>query len=53
MAAVTCGADGIFAEVHEDPAKALSDGPNMVKVSELESMLSRIKRVERASLGRT
>jgi 2-dehydro-3-deoxyphosphooctonate aldolase (KDO 8-P synthase) len=53
MAAVTCGADGVFAEVHEDPAKALSDGPNMVKMSELESMLSRIKRVERASLGRT
>jgi 2-dehydro-3-deoxyphosphooctonate aldolase (KDO 8-P synthase) len=51
MAAVTCGADAIFMEVHEDPNKAKSDGPNMVKLSELEGMLSRLKRVERACLG--
>jgi len=51
MAAVTCGADGIFAEVHEDPDRALSDGPNMVKLSDLEGMLLRLKRVERACLG--
>ena len=51
MAAVTCGADAIFMEVHEDPDRAKSDGPNMVKLSELEGMLSRLKRVERACLG--
>ena len=45
---MACGADGIFVEVHEDPDKALSDGPNMVKLSELEDMLTKIKKVERA-----
>ncbi len=48
MAAVTCGADGIFVEVHENPAKALSDGPNMIKLSELEDMLLKLKKIERA-----
>lgn len=45
MAAVTCGIDGLFIEVHEDPDKALSDGPNMVKLSELEKMLTKIKKI--------
>lgn len=48
MAAVACGADGIFLEVHEDPEKALSDGPNMVKLSKLEDMLLKLKRIEKA-----
>lgn len=48
MAAVTCGADGIFVEVHENPDKALSDGPNVVKLSELEDMLLKLKKIERA-----
>jgi len=48
MAAVTCGADAIFIEVHENPEKALSDGPNMVKLSELEKMLLGLRRVERS-----
>lgn len=47
-AAVTCGADGIFLEVHENPDKAPSDGPNMVRLNELENLLSRIKAVEEA-----
>jgi 3-deoxy-8-phosphooctulonate synthase len=48
MAAVACGVNGLFVEVHENPDKALSDGPNMVKLDELEAMLIRLKRVERA-----
>jgi len=48
MAAVTCGCDAIFIEVHEDPDRALSDGPNMIKLSELEDMLRKLKRVEKA-----
>jgi len=48
MAAVACGADGIFMEVHEDPDKALSDGPNMVRMRDLGKILSCIKRVEEA-----
>lgn len=48
MAAVACGVNGIFVEVHEDPDKALSDGPNMIKLDELEAMLIKLKRIERA-----
>lgn len=49
MAAVTCGADAIFAEVHEDPDKAESDGPNMIRLDDLEGILIKIRRVEEAS----
>jgi len=49
MAAVACGVNGIFIEVHENPAKALSDGPNMVKLSELEKILMKLKRIEKAA----
>jgi 2-dehydro-3-deoxyphosphooctonate aldolase (KDO 8-P synthase) len=48
MAAVACGVNGIFVEAHENPLKALSDGPNMLKLSELEKMLMKLKRIERA-----
>jgi 2-dehydro-3-deoxyphosphooctonate aldolase (KDO 8-P synthase) len=47
MAAVACGVNGIFVEVHENPDKALSDGPNMVRLDELEAMLMKLKRIER------
>lgn len=47
-AAIACGADGIFVEVHEDPANALSDGPNMVRLKDLESILIKLKKVEKA-----
>ncbi len=33
-AAVACGCDGIFAETHPDPSKALSDGPNMLPLDQ-------------------
>jgi len=45
-AAVVCGADAIFAEVHENPKKALSDGPNMLNFRELAVLLEKIKRLE-------
>ena len=44
-AAIACGADALFMEVHPEPDKALSDGANMVKLDELEEMLKRIIRV--------
>lgn len=47
-AAIACGANGIFMEVHEDPANALSDGPNMVKLKDLEDILLRLKKIEKA-----
>ncbi len=34
-AAVAVGIDGVFVEVHDDPAKALSDGANALKLSAL------------------
>lgn len=39
-AACAAGVDGIFLEVHEQPEKALSDGPNMVPLSSLEPLLA-------------
>lgn len=42
QAAVACGVDGIFMEVHEDPDRALSDGPNMVPLGRLERLLERL-----------
>lgn len=48
LAAVTCGVDGLFMEVHENPARALSDGPNMMKLSEMKALLLKIKRIEEA-----
>lgn len=49
MAAVACGVNGIFLEVHENPDKSMSDGPNMVRLSELEKMLMKLKRIEKAA----
>lgn len=48
MAAVACGADAIFLEAHEDPDRAPSDGPNMVKLSDLASLIRKLKAVKKA-----
>ncbi|GBD98218.1 2-dehydro-3-deoxyphosphooctonate aldolase [bacterium BMS3Abin07] len=47
-AAIAAGADGLFMEVHPDPDKALCDGPNMIKLDEVEAMLKRITKIHRA-----
>lgn len=39
-AAVSQAIAGVFMEVHENPDQALSDGPNSVRLSQLESLLS-------------
>ena len=41
-AAISAGADGIFIETHPDPAKAKSDGANMLKLSEMENLLKKL-----------
>ena len=41
-AAVAIGIDALFLEVHPDPARALSDGPNMVPLSKIESVLRQV-----------
>lgn len=40
LAAKAFGAMGYFMEAHPDPDNALSDGPNMVKLHELESVIT-------------
>ena len=48
-AAIACSADGIFMEVHEDPDNALSDGPNMVRLKDLEAILLKLKKIEKCA----
>ena len=38
-AAVAVGVDGLFMEVHPEPARALSDGPSMIPLSEVKTLL--------------
>lgn len=42
-AAVAFGCDGLFLEVHQNPDKALCDGPNMISLKDLEVLLKQIK----------
>ena len=51
-AGVAAGVDGLFMEVHEDPARALSDGPNAYRLGRLEKLLKRLLAVDRAVRGR-
>src|SRR5262245_50650377 len=44
-AAMAAGCDGIFMEVHENPARALSDGPNQVPVNDLPKQLRVLKAI--------
>jgi 2-dehydro-3-deoxyphosphooctonate aldolase (KDO 8-P synthase) len=51
-AGVAAGVDGLFMEVHENPARALSDGPNAYRLGRLEKLLKRLLAVDRAVCGR-
>jgi len=42
-AAVAAGCDGVFLETHENPAKALSDGPNQVPLRDLPRLIKQLK----------
>jgi len=46
-AGVAAGVDGLFMEVHENPAKALSDGPNALNLALLPSLLEQLVRIRR------
>jgi 2-dehydro-3-deoxyphosphooctonate aldolase (KDO 8-P synthase) len=46
-AAVAVGVAGVFIETHEDPDKAPSDGPNMVPLREMESLLRELQEFDR------
>ena len=47
-AAISVGVDGLFMETHPDPDYALSDGPNMVPLGQIEKLLEKLKRVYEA-----
>jgi len=46
--AVAVGCDTLFMEVHPNPDKAKSDGPNMLKLSQLPMLLKQVKVLDRA-----
>lgn len=46
-AAVAVGCDALFLEVHECPERALCDGPNMIGIVELPSLLKDIKKIDK------
>ena len=46
-AAAAVGIDALFLEVHDDPSKALSDGPNMVRLDQLEALLADVLAIDR------
>jgi 2-dehydro-3-deoxyphosphooctonate aldolase (KDO 8-P synthase) len=48
-AGVAAGLDGLFMEVHENPARALSDGPNAYRLSRLRALLARLVRIQVAA----
>ena len=45
-AAVAVGVDAVFMEVHEDPDRALSDGPNSYPLDLLPALLGELKRID-------
>lgn len=47
-AAISVGADGIFVETHPDPASALSDGANMLKLSDLRGLVEKLSLLRQA-----
>ena len=47
-AAVAVGIEGLFVEVHEAPERALSDGPNALRLDRLGSLLEQLRRIEQA-----
>jgi 2-dehydro-3-deoxyphosphooctonate aldolase (KDO 8-P synthase) len=48
-AAAAVGVDGYFFETHFDPSIALSDGPNMVKLNELEALVVKLQKIKEVS----
>ena len=47
--ALAAGADGLFIETHPDPDKALSDGPNMIPLAQMEHFLAQFVELHRIS----
>ncbi|AZN99936.1 3-deoxy-8-phosphooctulonate synthase [Mesorhizobium sp. M9A.F.Ca.ET.002.03.1.2] len=50
-AAVAVGVAGVFIETHQDPDNAPSDGPNMVPLKDLPTLLERLMAFDRVAKG--
>ena len=46
-AAIAVGIAGIFIEIHQDPDNAPSDGPNMLPLAKLESLLEQLIQIDK------
>ncbi|KPL50796.1 2-dehydro-3-deoxyphosphooctonate aldolase [Prosthecomicrobium hirschii] len=51
-AAVAVGVAGVFIETHQDPDRAPSDGPNMVRLDEMEALLAELIAFDRLAKQR-
>lgn len=47
-ASIAVGADGVFMETHPNPSMAKSDGANMLELSKVEDLLSKLLRIKQA-----
>jgi ferredoxin len=52
-AAVAVGVDALFLEVHPDPDRGLSDGPNMWPLDQLEELANSVQSASLCGLGQT
>jgi 2-dehydro-3-deoxyphosphooctonate aldolase (KDO 8-P synthase) len=50
-AAIAAGADGLFIETHPQPAKALSDGANMLQLDLIENLLVKLVKIRKAVIN--
>jgi len=51
--AVAVGCDAVFMEIHTDPSKALSDGPNMLQIDLLPELLEQLVTLDQVVKGKT
>jgi 2-dehydro-3-deoxyphosphooctonate aldolase (KDO 8-P synthase) len=49
QAAVAVGVAGLFIETHQDPDNAPSDGPNMVKLQDMEALLTKLMALDKVA----
>ena len=52
-AAIAAGVDGVFMEVHDNPAEAKSDGANAMHLAKLRKVLEQLMAIDRAAHGQT
>ena len=45
LAAAACGADGLIIEVHNDPARALCDGPQSLRPEQFEDVAEAVRQI--------